>query len=52
MGIKRCHERKIFKIRATKSTDNVLQMFPKEDRDGNMRPIFVCTLIIVTIATI
>lgn len=37
--------------KSTQPTDD-LSMFPKEDRDGNMGPMVVCTLIFATIATI
>ena len=56
MGIKCCHENKIFKKYLKYELQNQptddLPMFPKEDRDGNMGPMVACTLIFATIATI
>ena len=56
MGIKCCHENKIFekylKYELQNQPTDVLLMFPREDRDGDMGPMVACTLIFATIATI
>ena len=56
MGIKCCHENKIFekylKYELQNQPDSDLQMFPEEERDGNMGPLIVGTISFAIIATI
>lgn len=56
MGIKCCHENKIFekylKYELQNQPTDVLPMFPREDRDGDMGPMVAGTIIFAIIATI
>ena len=51
-----CHENKIFekylKYSPNEQTEDNLQMFPKDDRDGNIGPIIACAISFAIIATI